>query len=172
MRNSTYKNARFELRCTALKLELWRRLAKHYGMSLSEFIRVLLDKSESQMSVKRGTIDANMSRSESRLSPKRVLIEPQVGRNESRLSTRRAINEHQLRHTKVSLQGRHQANPLLVRQVSAIGNNLNQLAHWANTHKSQAEVRLVEGEIAKIRETLEALLMQNKDEEVGNDNAG
>jgi len=31
------------------------------------------------------------------------------------------------------------ADPELVRQFAKIGNNLNQLARWANTHKSEAE---------------------------------
>lgn len=180
MRNSTHKTARLELRCTALELEKWRCLAKQYGMSLSALIRVLLNKSESQVNTERHTIDTKMSRSESRLSPKRVLIESQVSRNESMLSIKRAINEAQVRHTKVSLHGRHQAVPLLIRQVSAIGNNLNQIAYWVNTHKSQAEVRLVEREIARIRKVLEALLVQQgtsgkrrkKQGEKANDNAG
>ncbi len=36
-----------------------------------------------------------------------------------------------------------QIDPALVRHLSAIGNNLNQLTRWANTYKSQAEADII-----------------------------
>ena len=45
-----------------------------------------------------------------------------------------------------------------VREIARIGNNLNQLARWANTHKAAAEavavlaqLRAIEGELAALR---------------------
>jgi hypothetical protein len=53
-------------------------------------------------------------------------------------------------------------DPVLLRQLAAIGNNLNQLARWANREKSAANAlpvvaRLIEidRELAAIRRTLE-----------------
>ena len=51
-----------------------------------------------------------------------------------------------------------QANPVLIRQLAAIGNNLNQIAHWANAHKSRQEAKLVEEEVQRTRKALEKLL--------------
>ena len=51
-----------------------------------------------------------------------------------------------------------QADPVLIRQLAAIGNNLNQVAHWANAHKSCHEAKPVEEEVRRTRKTLEKLL--------------
>ena len=51
-----------------------------------------------------------------------------------------------------------QADPALIRQLAAIGNNLNQIAHWANAYKSQQEAKPVEGEVRRTREALEKIL--------------
>lgn len=49
-------------------------------------------------------------------------------------------------------------DPALLRQIAAIGNNLNQITHWANTNKSEYEARLVEEGVKAVRQKLEALL--------------
>ena len=50
------------------------------------------------------------------------------------------------------------ADPALIRQLAAIGNNLNQIAHWANAHKSRQEAKPVEEEVRRTRKALEKLL--------------
>ena len=50
------------------------------------------------------------------------------------------------------------ADPILIRQLAAIGNNLNQITHWANTHKSQQEAKPVEEEVRLTRKALERIL--------------
>ena len=50
------------------------------------------------------------------------------------------------------------ADPTLIRQLAAIGNNLNQIAHWANAHKSRQESKPVEEEVRRTRKALEKLL--------------
>jgi hypothetical protein len=52
------------------------------------------------------------------------------------------------------------ADPALVRQIAAIGNNLNQLARWAHIHKSAEEAWRVAEKICGARQALEALLTQ------------
>ena len=42
----------------------------------------------------------------------------------------------------------------LIRQVARIGNNLNQIARWANTHKGAAEATQVIASLAKIETSL------------------
>ena len=49
-------------------------------------------------------------------------------------------------------------DPALLRQLAAIGNNLNQIAHWANAHKSRQEAKPVEEEVGRTRKALENLL--------------
>ncbi|MDE2772082.1 MAG: MobC family plasmid mobilization relaxosome protein [Gemmatimonadota bacterium] len=43
------------------------------------------------------------------------------------------------------------------RQVSRVGNNLNQIARWANTHKEAAEAVEVAARLVAIERTLSAL---------------
>ncbi len=50
------------------------------------------------------------------------------------------------------------ANPELIRQLAAIGNNLNQLSHWANTYKRKAEIKTIEVNIEKIKLRLDQVL--------------
>lgn len=50
-----------------------------------------------------------------------------------------------------------QADPALVRQIAAFGNNLNQLSRWANTYKSSQDAFPVERELRRIRKALEYL---------------
>ena len=50
------------------------------------------------------------------------------------------------------------ADPALIRQIAAIGNNLNQIAHWANAHKSQQDAKPVEEGVEAVRKELTALL--------------
>ena len=49
------------------------------------------------------------------------------------------------------------ADPPLVRQIAAIGNNLNQLSRWANTYKQGLESSLVLDTLCRIYEELGAL---------------
>ncbi|MDL2279798.1 MobC family plasmid mobilization relaxosome protein [Desulfovibrio sp. OttesenSCG-928-G11] len=53
---------------------------------------------------------------------------------------------------------RRQADPALLRQLAAIGNNLNQISHWANTFKEMQEARPVEEGVMLVRGQLAALL--------------
>lgn len=53
-------------------------------------------------------------------------------------------------------------NPILLRQVAAIGNNFNQLAHWVNMYKSEADAGPVEEGIKRVQKALDALLMQSQ----------
>lgn len=46
------------------------------------------------------------------------------------------------------------ADPALMRQAAAIGNNVNQLSRWANTYKEGIEARLVLAELQHIRREL------------------
>ena len=50
-----------------------------------------------------------------------------------------------------------QIDPALLRQIAAIGNNLNQIAYWCNVHKSHQEIQPVEEGIQAVREELAAL---------------
>ena len=50
-----------------------------------------------------------------------------------------------------------QIDPALLRQIAAIGNNLNQIAYWCNTHKSRQEAEPVERGIQAMREELATL---------------
>lgn len=47
------------------------------------------------------------------------------------------------------------ADPKLIRQLRGIGNNLNQIAHYANTWKSEADTRVVAEALFVIWQTLE-----------------
>ena len=49
------------------------------------------------------------------------------------------------------------ADPALVRQLAAIGNNLNQLTRWANTYKQGVESSLVLDALLRIYEELDEL---------------
>ena len=44
-----------------------------------------------------------------------------------------------------------------VRELARIGNNLNQLARWANTHKGRAEAVEVISQLVVVRRALDAL---------------
>ena len=44
-----------------------------------------------------------------------------------------------------------------MREIARIGNNLNQLARWANTHKAAAEAVEVVAQLAAIERELAAL---------------
>ena len=57
----------------------------------------------------------------------------------------------------VSLVRSAQSRRELVRQVARIGNNLNQIARWANTYKSAAEATQVISSLARIESALLAL---------------
>lgn len=48
--------------------------------------------------------------------------------------------------------------PDVLRELSKIGNNLNQLAKWCNTHKAGAEAVAVVYELAKIESEIKAVL--------------
>ena len=56
--------------------------------------------------------------------------------------------------------GDKQSRRELVRQVARIGNNLNQIARWANTYKSAAEATQVIASLARIESAL--LELSNK----------
>lgn len=51
-------------------------------------------------------------------------------------------------------------DPALIRQLAAIGNNLNQIARWVNTQKAGGEVKPVEEGIYAVRQQLGLLLEQ------------
>ena len=55
-------------------------------------------------------------------------------------------------------------DPALIRQVAAIGNNLNQITHWCNTYKAKQDARPVEEGIARVHVALATLLAQQGDE--------
>lgn len=52
-----------------------------------------------------------------------------------------------------------------IRELSRIGNNLNQLARWANTHKEGLDAVRVLSRLADLAETLEALRREAPGEE-------
>ena len=62
---------------------------------------------------------------------------------------------------------RAKTDPALIRQLAAIGNNLNQIAFWCNAHKSRQEAEPVEKGIAGVRDSLEKLLSDGGNREVG-----
>lgn len=47
-----------------------------------------------------------------------------------------------------------------VRELARIGNNLNQLARWANTHKGKGEAVEVISQLVVVRRALEALFRE------------
>ena len=49
------------------------------------------------------------------------------------------------------------------REFARIGNNLNQLARWANTYKHKAEALQVLGQLAAIEREMHALRIEGKD---------
>lgn len=52
-----------------------------------------------------------------------------------------------------------------IRELTRIGNNLNQLARWANTHKAGLEAVRVLSRLAELAETLEALRSETPEDE-------
>lgn len=50
-----------------------------------------------------------------------------------------------------------QTDPALIRQLASIGNNLNQIAWWANTYKAKQAIAPVEEGIEAVRRALAAL---------------
>lgn len=50
------------------------------------------------------------------------------------------------------------ADPELIRQFAKIGNNLNQLARWCNTHKSEAEALDVLAALAGVEAGLKKIM--------------
>lgn len=80
---------------------------------------------------------------------------------------RRAATEHGVslsRYVRLcvnrgpALARKVQADPALLRQLAAIGNNINQISHWANARKSEQEIKPVEEGIEAVRKELAALL--------------
>ena len=53
-----------------------------------------------------------------------------------------------------SLMGEARSRQELIRQVARIGNNLNQIARWANTYKGAAEATQVIAGLARIESAL------------------
>lgn len=51
-----------------------------------------------------------------------------------------------------------------VRELARIGNNLNQLARWANTHKGKGEAVEVISQLVVIRRALDALFCEGRDD--------
>ena len=51
------------------------------------------------------------------------------------------------------------ADPALLRQIAAIGNNLNQIAFWCNAHKARQDTMQVEKGVAGVQAALENLLV-------------
>lgn len=49
------------------------------------------------------------------------------------------------------------ADPVLIRQLAGIGNNLNQLTRWANIHKQGLESSLVLDVLLRVQEELAVL---------------
>lgn len=51
-----------------------------------------------------------------------------------------------------------------VRELARIGNNLNQLARWANTHKGKAKAVEVISQLVVVRRALEALFREERED--------
>ena len=51
-----------------------------------------------------------------------------------------------------------------VRELARIGNNLNQLARWANTHKGKGEAVEVISRLVVVRRALDALMREGRDD--------
>ncbi|WP_243545793.1 plasmid mobilization protein [Pseudodesulfovibrio tunisiensis] len=62
---------------------------------------------------------------------------------------RTRLGQHRVRSTKVEREK--------VLQLARIGNNLNQLARWANTHKRTAEAAAVIARLAVIEDDLKCI---------------
>ena len=119
------QTARYELRCSPEELAAWRHAAEEYGVSLSRYIRMRLNRSDLQLPV--------LSKNDHEL--------PGFTSNYPKLPAPKN-------------------DPALVRQVVAIGNNLNQIAWWCNAHKARQEAEPVEEGIRLVRVALEKLLAQ------------
>jgi hypothetical protein len=72
------------------------------------------------------------------------------------------IGESQLTGRQPKRRKRHcqQADPVLIRELARIGNNLNQLARWANAYKSAAEALTVCTWLLSVQRQLTALRQQ------------
>lgn len=78
---------------------------------------------------------------------------------------RRLLNNYSIPHgskrrSQSCKVGNLQSRRELVRQVARIGNNLNQIARWANTYKGAAEATQVITSLARIESSL--LELSNK----------
>ncbi|WP_178139350.1 MobC family plasmid mobilization relaxosome protein [Desulfovibrio litoralis] len=98
---------RFEMRCSPDELEAWRHAASTHGLSLSQYVRLRLNR-DPLPAVKAKT------------------------------------------------------DPSLIRQLAAIGNNLNQIARWVNTNKYKGASTPVEEGIYAVRQQLALLLEQER----------
>ena len=72
---------------------------------------------------------------------------------------RKLLNNYSNNHGSKSRSASSQALQIrsrqnLTRQIARIGNNLNQIARWANTYKGAAEVTQVIASLAKIETSL------------------
>ena len=94
---------RFEIRCSADELLLWRYKANDAELSLSDYVRACLEKVE-------------------------------ITRN------------------------KYKVDPALLRHLSAIGNNINQLTYWANTYKSKQEANDIKNGLSNIEDKIAKLI--------------
>ena len=64
---------------------------------------------------------------------------------------------------KVEIKSKVDKNAIanLQYKVNRIGNNLNQLARWANTHKSEGEAKAVEEQLEAIAQFCEDIVKNN-----------
>jgi len=65
-----------------------------------------------------------------------------------------SINCSDKRRSAPSKVGKARSRRELIRQVACIGNNLNQIARWANTHKDAAEATQVIASLTRIESAL------------------
>ncbi|PYE84199.1 mobilization protein MobC [Phyllobacterium leguminum] len=68
-----------------------------------------------------------------------------------------ALVRHAVEGTRPMKRNRVEVDPALVRQLAQIGNNLNQLARWANRDKRAVEALAVIARLVEIEREIVAL---------------
>ena len=76
-----------------------------------------------------------------------------------------ALMRRALGHVRPWSPGRVDLERERIRELSRIGNNLNQLARWANTHKGALDAVVVLSRLEELAETLAALRSEDPEAE-------
>lgn len=132
-------------------------MTKSFGKELVQSAKEALDYAEGKQN---GSVlhKPKLSRIEIRLSPEeKASWEERASASGLNLSD---LIRHAVEGTKPPRRKRIDVDPALVRQVAQIGNNLNQLARWANRDKSKVDAMAVIARLIDIDREVAALRLQ------------